>query len=101
MEKSENPADLLNSVCDEETLLTFVEALIGDREEQVREQPDGPPAHYQGQGSRGWYNHTIEGFLEAAAAWGRSTQMGKTQTMENDSPWKRFAVFLYCGKIYE
>jgi hypothetical protein len=56
--------------------------------------PNGPTA-------RGWENVTIESFLEAACAWAEDTNFGAAQALSDASPWKKFAVFLYCGKIYE
>ena len=46
-------------------------------------------------------NITIEPFLEAACAWAEDTDFGARQDLSGASPWKKFAVFLYCGKIYE
>jgi hypothetical protein len=40
-------------------------------------------------------------FLEAASAWAEATKMGETLGLPADPTWKNFAVFLYCGKIYE
>ena len=49
----------------------------------------------------GWENVTVETFLEAAHAWAEATNFGARQGLGEASPWKKFAVFLYCGKIYE
>jgi glycine C-acetyltransferase len=46
-------------------------------------------------------DQTIEAFLGAASSWAESTNVGLTQGLDPANPWKRFAVFLYCGKIYE
>lgn len=62
----------LQRVVDERSFLAFVQALSADR----RQATD-------------WQNDCIEDFLDSAHAWADA------------SPWKRFAVFLYCGKIYE
>lgn len=56
--------------------------------------PFGPTKH-------GWENVTIESFLEAACAWAEDTQFGDSQNLRGASPWKKFATFLYLGKIYE
>jgi len=88
--------ELIKKVSDEKSFLTFVQALIEDRS---LENPNS--IDIAGRGSRGWENHSIETFLEAAHAWAESTNVGSSQGMSNDSPWKRFAAFLYCGKIYE
>ena len=39
--------------------------------------------------------------LEAAQAWAEDSNFGESQGLKEASPWKKFAVFLYCGKIYE
>lgn len=86
----------LESVTDESTLLSFVEALADDR----RAKRDGPVDDF-GRNENGWENHSIEDFLEAGIAWAQSSNFGATQDLASASPWKRFAAFLYCGKIYE
>ncbi len=96
-----DPGDLIDSVHDEATFLEFVECLISDRRAEVQEEPDGPSPLTCGEGCRGWYNHSIEDFLEAAVAWAHATDTGTSQGLKDESPWRRFAVFLYCGKIYE
>jgi hypothetical protein len=91
----------LDAVCDENTFLQFARQLLADREaaaEEERERPPHPSALY---GARGWQNVTIDGFLEAAIAWTEDSAFGTRQGLSRDNPWKQFAVFLYCGKIYE
>ena len=75
----------LDRVQDEKTFMIFVEALRCDFE----------------LASEDWENHTIDGFLAAAQAWAQHPQIGINQSFVIDSPWKRFAFFLYCGKVYE
>ncbi|MFQ3244575.1 MAG: hypothetical protein ACI9SP_001206 [Arenicella sp.] len=88
--------ELVENVNDEKSFLIFVQALIKDKS---LENPNS--VGLCGRGSRGWENQSIETFLEASHAWAESTNLGLTQGMSKDSPWKRFAAFLYCGKIYE
>ena len=88
--------ELVEKVNDEKSFLIFVQALIQDRSMEKESSIDAC-----GRGSQGWENHSIESFLEAAHAWAESTNVGSSQGMSKDSPWKRFAAFLYCGKIYE
>lgn len=88
--------ELVEQVSDEKSFLNFVAALIADRSLEYSNSVDA-----FGRGSRGWENHSIESFLAAAHAWAESTNVGSSLGMSNDSPWKRFAAFLYCGKIYE
>src|SRR5262245_34718889 len=88
-----------DSVNDEESFLAFVRLLEADRRlaAKVEEQD------LQGYGApRGWQNATIEQFLESAVAWAEASQFGRRQSLgEAASPWRRLAVFLYAGKIYE
>lgn len=92
--------EILDEVNDEKSFLIFVEALIRDRISEVNAKKDKQTDKF-GRGPLGWENHTIEQFLEAAHAWAESTNIGATQDLENASPWRRCATFLYCGKIYE
>ena len=75
----------LEAVTDEATFLTFVQALANDR------RADG----------KSWENNSIEDFLEAAGGWADDYGFGVKQGLSAASPWKKFAVFLYCGEIYE
>ncbi|BCL74828.1 hypothetical protein JHS3_05640 [Jeongeupia sp. HS-3] len=88
--------DQLQNVTDPTSFLVFVRALIADRQAEA-----GQPLGDTGRGANGWENHSIEDFLEAALTWAETTHLGKTQGLNDASPWKRFAMFLYCGKIYE
>lgn len=86
-------------VTDEESFLMFVHALEADRRlaaalEKKEANPYGT--------SRGWQNSSIEQFLESALAWAEDSHFGRDQNLgEEFSPWRRIAVFLYCGKNYE
>ena len=77
--------DRLDAVEDETTFLEFVGALTADRLSN----------------GQSWENGTIEDFLEAASSWAEDSEFGLRQGLSSASPWKRFAAFLYCGKIYE
>lgn len=92
--------ELIDEVDDEKTFLTFVDALLKDRIAEINAQKN-KQIDDCGRGPLGWENHTIEDFLEAAQAWAESTNVGATQNLAEASPWRRFAAFLYCGKIYE
>ena len=91
---------LLERVNSEESFLAFIAALAKDRRQAVAAERENPNSSY-GPDAGGWENRTIEDFLEAAAAWAESTNFGLTQGLAADNLWKRFAVFLYLGKIYE
>lgn len=88
--------DELEAVADAASFLAFVRALIADRRGEIGETVDD-----FGRGVRGWENHSIEDFLEAALSWAESTDVGASHGLSEASTWKRFATFLYCGKIYE
>ncbi|MES2321528.1 MAG: hypothetical protein V4633_04640 [Pseudomonadota bacterium] len=75
----------LGAVIDEATFLAFVRALAADRRANTE----------------AWENSSIEEFLEASSSWAEDSEFGSTQGISTASPWKKFAVFLYCGKIYE
>ncbi|XVN15726.1 hypothetical protein QZH46_07060 [Pseudomonas corrugata] len=76
--------DLLDQVNDSQTFLRFARALMADCAD-----------------SMDWENNTIEGFLESAIAWAESSDFGISQGLQPSNSWQQFAVFLYCGKIYE
>ena len=92
----EDPAEALERVVDEATFLHFVDALAANRRADASGEVDS-----SGRSPGGWENHTIEAFLGAASRWARDSGMGESQGLDEASPWKRFAVFLYSGKIYE
>jgi hypothetical protein len=87
-------------VADEESFLTFVDALRHDRELDIMQEKTLPSSPY-GPTQRGWNNITIESFLEAACSWAEDTEFGKTQNLSETHFWRKFATFLYLGKIYE
>jgi len=92
--------EALESVSDAASFLAFARLLAEDRAAEVRKEAESSSSPY-GPGANGWENGTIEAFLEAAISWGEATEVGLSQGLKPDNPWKRFAVFLYCGKIYE
>ena len=92
--------DMLEQVTDRESFFTFVRALIADRRDEVAQEQVQPSAPYR-PGANGWEHDTIEEYLDAALAWAKSTGMGETQGLPAEPSWQAFAVFLYCGKIYE
>ena len=89
-----------DAVCDEESFVAFVSALMTDRADAVakeraeRSSPCGSDAS-------DWANTTIEAFLEAACAWADASKNGLQFYEKPQNPWKRCADILYCGKIYE
>jgi len=91
---------LLNQVDSEESFLAFVASLAEDRTKAVQAEKERPSSPF-GADAGAWENTSIEGFLESASAWAESTNFGLTQRHRADNPWKRFARFLYAGKVYE
>lgn len=88
--------EILENVTDEKTFLKFVHALIADREPHEGKSIDGVGF------TEDWANNTIFQFLEGAVSWAEDSEFGVTQDpclAQNN--WKQFAVFLYCGKVYE
>jgi len=92
--------DLLETVSDEQSFLAFVNALRKDREIDVAVEKASPSSPY-GPTHGGWENVTIGSFLESACSWAEDTGFGESQNLRGASPWKKFAMFLYLGKIYE
>lgn len=88
--------EILEEVRDEVTFLVFVKALIADGTPR-----EGKPTDEVGF-TKEWANNTIADFLESAVAWAENSEFGVRQREElANNIWKQFAVFLYCGKIYE
>jgi hypothetical protein len=86
---------------DWKTFLAFARRLLADRKGAAEKESADPAGPYDLCGADGWQNVTIEDFFEAAIAWAESTEFGRTQGLSPDEPWRQFAAFLYCGKIYE
>ncbi|MDE2420674.1 MAG: hypothetical protein KGO49_05775 [Gammaproteobacteria bacterium] len=77
---------LLNQVKDSESFLEFAQALANDQKISI---------------DKSWKNTSIESFLESATAWAIDSNFGVSQGLLPSNPWRQFATFLYCGKIYE
>lgn len=92
-----DPSPDPNSVHDEASFLAFVAELAEDRRLASATGISG----FMG-APRGWQNDSVEDFLGGALAWADDSDFGRNQDLDPDgSPWRRVAVFLYCGKIYE
>jgi hypothetical protein len=93
-----------DAVRDRESFFAFVRALVADREAAVeaeRRNPTDPRFLGLVRDAGGWYNFTIEAYLEAALRWAEDSDMGESQGLPAGPSWQAFAAFLYCGKIYE
>ena len=99
MNSDDDPRPDPDTVTDEASFLEVVRALEADRRLAAALEEQDP----HGCGApRGWQNSTIEQFLESALAWAEDSHFGRRQHLGDVvSPWRRLAVFLYCGKIYE
>jgi len=89
-----NPA-AIDSIQDEASFLSFVDALIADRTAFCTSSKANQSK------TSGWHNGTIEDFLESGVAWARDSKFGQHQGLNDANPWRKFAAFLYAGKIYE
>jgi hypothetical protein len=98
----QEPFDLLESVCDEESFLRFLIALAADREDSTAKETVQPSSPY-GPDANGWENTTIDRFLFAAVEWARASEKGLplADYEPSSNPWRRCAEILYAGKIYE
>lgn len=95
-----NLHDQLELVTDQESFVAFVRALAQDRVSAAQADAESRAPPY-GADAGGWENTSIEAFLEAAVSWAEDSNFGATQGLATVSLWRKFAVFLYCGKIYE
>ena len=89
-----------DSVCDQASFFAFLRALIADRTAAVVSERGNPSSPVEPDAG-GWQNTTIESFLDGALSWAEDTDMGTSQGLPFEPSWRTFAVFLYCGKIYE
>jgi|SRR5215471_3092956 len=92
--------EIADAVCDEKSFLEFVDALVADRIRAIEAEKQKPSSPYEPDAG-GWENVSVDRFLEAAARWAEDTNVGLTLGLAASNPWKRFAAFLYAGKIYE
>ena len=87
---------ILEGVEDEKSFLVFVRALIEDRRPHENKPTDEAGLIDD------WVSNSISDFLESAVAWAEDSDFGISQEPElRKNKWKQFAIFLYCGKIYE
>lgn len=95
--RTASPEELLDSVVDRDSFITFVQALAEEREEAEQMERD-EPVRYQMGGAHDWQNGCISSFLYAALQYFEP----KPFHMPDAAPsWRMFAQLLYFGKIYE
>ena len=92
------PESLLDTVCDRESFIAFVQALANERK-LAQEMERDNPSRYTVDGSLGWMNGDIPQFLGAALDY---FDAGPLREPIPDQPtWRMFAEILWCGKIIE
>ena len=97
--------ELAADVEDEESFIRFAKALIADRENAAKLESTSPTPG-TGPDAGGWENRTIEDYLDGAVAWAENSDFGRRMAfpefeMKEASEWKRFAAFLFAGKVHE
>jgi hypothetical protein len=95
--------DLVTAVHDEESFLSFLQALLEDWESEQESERLNPSPPYS-PGANGWENGTIGAFLDAAIAWARDSRNSQGAPLQPplaQNPWLRCAQILYAGKFYE
>ncbi len=90
-----NVHETMERVKDRASFLTFVEALVEERQKaEALERVESDAARYGA--ALDWQNSRISDYLDAAVSFMRESE-GNI-----DAPsWQKFALFLYMGKIYE
>lgn len=92
------------TVHNRESFLAFVRALVADREAAVeaeKRKPTDPRVLGLVPDGGGYYNFTIETYLDAALRWAEDSDMGESQGLPSGPSWRVFAAFLLSGKVYE
>ena len=95
--------EVIESVRDRASFITFVRALRQDRLDEDRLEELDPSSPF-GPGAKGWENDTLEAFLAASASWAEDVGQlpDERQAWFPETPsWQAFARFLYMGRIYE
>src|SRR5262245_22007522 len=85
-----------STVHDRESFLIFVRALVADREAAVeaeKRQPTDSRMLGLVPDAGGWYNFTIESYLDAALRWAEDSDMGVRQGLSDGPSWRVFAAF--------
>lgn len=96
----DNVHTMAYKVTDRESFLTFVQALIKDREDSVAQEAVCASDPYSPE-ANDWENTTIERFLDGALSWATDSRMGRSQGLNGEPSWRTFAIFLIAGKTYE
>ncbi|MFG8465840.1 hypothetical protein ACEOP3_32010, partial [Pseudomonas aeruginosa] len=84
---TENAVELhehLDEVKDSATFLSFARALAATKAN-----------------NDGWEKHHNRNLPGCAISWAEDSDFGLSQGLVLSNPWRQFAIFLYCGAIYE
>ncbi|WP_103754192.1 DUF7660 family protein [Pseudomonas syringae] len=95
-----NLDELLKTVDDEQSFISFIEALGMDFVEERLLEETSPSSPY-GPGASGWENGSIDTFLDAAAAWATASSPSSPVSASRSNVWQRCAAILLAGKFYE
>ncbi len=88
-------------VTDRKSFLEFVKDLADERYRSIEIESHTPSSPY-GPEALGWENTRIDSFLDAAVSWAESAAQDTNSDLASPAElWRWFAIFLYCGKIYE
>jgi hypothetical protein len=90
--------ELLERVNDEQSFITFIQALGADF---TRERTMNEPLSPYGRGALGWENGSVDAFLEAAGAWAIDSSRQVAADVASANVWQRCASILLAGKFYE
>jgi hypothetical protein len=91
------PEDLLDTVHDRESFITFALALAEERDRAEQIELDNPGT-YIVDGALGWMNGSIGQFIGAGLT---HFEPAPGEKPIETPTWKDLAMFLYCGKIIE
>jgi hypothetical protein len=91
--------EALEKVKDRESFVSFVQALVKEREQAEALEKENPE-YYRWGAPLGWQNSSISDYLSAALACVEDSEtLG--EHISQEPSWRAFAEFLYMGKIYE
>lgn len=96
------PLDLtamVKEVHTEADFLRFARALLANWEDEQKQLPAQPRAHYGERGPNGWENGSIGSFLSGMIRWAEDKD--HSQQYNADPDWGLFALMLLAGSRYE
>jgi len=88
------------AVADEQAFIRLLQLMARDRQDEQQKESARPSPTYSA-GANGWQNGSIEGFLDAAAAWAEATSRTTNVGAEASDAWRRAAMIIVAGAFYE